>query len=142
MLGWFNAARTWASREKRASRSGSVVRDVGRTLMATSRPSFVSRARHTCPMPPSPRTDTISYDPTREPGPTGISYQKDGAIVTDLTERFADPDAVQSAAWNTACAPRRNLVRGAQSQKQVYSFGLRIDPHELARNFEGCSQLA
>src|SRR5262245_40453253 len=62
----------------------------------------VSRARHTRPRPPSPRTDTISYDPTRVPGPRDISYPGSAArIVMDLMERFCEPDADQSAPWNT-----------------------------------------
>ena len=47
-------ASTRASRSKRASRSGSAVSDAGRILIATSRPSVVSRARYTSPMPPTP----------------------------------------------------------------------------------------
>ena len=39
---------------KRASRSGSAANGSGRTLIATSRFSFVSRARYTSPIPPSP----------------------------------------------------------------------------------------
>ena len=35
-------------------------RQAGSTLIATSRFSFVSRARYTSPMPPAPRTETIS----------------------------------------------------------------------------------
>jgi hypothetical protein len=33
---------------------------VGRTLIATSRPSLVSRARYTSPIPPAPTIETIS----------------------------------------------------------------------------------
>ncbi len=54
MLGWFSEARTRASRSKRASRSGSAVNASGSTFSATSRSSFVSRARYTSPMPPAP----------------------------------------------------------------------------------------
>jgi hypothetical protein len=39
----------------------------GRTLMATSRPSRVSRARYTSPIPPAPTGETISYGPSRAP---------------------------------------------------------------------------
>src|SRR5262245_65868329 len=52
-------------------------------------------------MPPEPRAETISYGPRRVPGPRGMGCQEDGAIVTDLIERFCDPDANQSAPWNT-----------------------------------------
>jgi hypothetical protein len=45
MLGWFNDARTSASRWKRAIRSGSLAKESGSTFNATSRFSLVSRAR-------------------------------------------------------------------------------------------------
>jgi hypothetical protein len=54
MLGWFSEARTRASRSKRARRSGSCAKPSGRTLSATARPSLVSVARHTSPIPPAP----------------------------------------------------------------------------------------
>ena len=38
--------------------------------MATSRPSALSRARYTSPMPPAPSADRISYDPSLSPGPS------------------------------------------------------------------------
>ena len=37
------------------------------TFSATSRLSFVSRARYTSPMPPAPRAERISYGPRRVP---------------------------------------------------------------------------
>ena len=43
--GWFSDARIWASRVNRARRSASLATESGRTLSATSRLSFVSRAR-------------------------------------------------------------------------------------------------
>ena len=45
MLGWFSEARILASRWNRASRSASCANASGRILIATSRSSFVSRAR-------------------------------------------------------------------------------------------------
>ena len=68
MLGWLREARTWASRLKRASRSGSPATLAGRTLIATSRLSFVSRARYTSPIPPAPSGARISYGPRCTPG--------------------------------------------------------------------------
>ena len=41
-----------------------------RTLMATSRPSRVSRARYTSPIPPAP-SPRISYAPSRVPAAMG-----------------------------------------------------------------------
>ena len=43
---------------KRASRSESSANASGRILRATSRFSFVSRARYTSPMPPAPRAES------------------------------------------------------------------------------------
>src|SRR6266496_1896502 len=68
MFGWFKDARVWASRVNRTSRSASLAKRSGSTLIATSRFSFVSRARYTSPMPPAPRAETISYGPSRWPG--------------------------------------------------------------------------
>src|SRR5215510_1297724 len=79
-----------------------------RTLIATSRPSRGSRARYTSPIPPAPMGATISYGPSRVPGPRDMGCQEDAArIVTDLIERFCDLDAHQSAPRNTVvCAAR------------------------------------
>ena len=55
-------------RSKRAMRSASAMSASGSTLIATSRPSFVSVARYTSPMPPAPTGARISYDPRRRPG--------------------------------------------------------------------------
>ena len=60
MFGWFNDASSFASRSNRASRSSSLANSSGRVLIATSRPSLESRARHTSPMPPLPRAETTS----------------------------------------------------------------------------------
>ncbi len=67
MLGWFSAASVCASRVKRTSRSASSAKTSGRTLIATSRLSFVSRARYTSPIPPAPMAPRISYEPRRVP---------------------------------------------------------------------------
>ena len=66
-----------ASRSKRASRSASAANGSGRTLIATSRCSFVSLARYTSPMPPAPMAPTISYGPRRVPDDSG----KGGRII-------------------------------------------------------------
>jgi hypothetical protein len=52
MFAWLSAASSCASRLKRASRSGSAATACDRNLSATSRPSRVSFARQTSPMPP------------------------------------------------------------------------------------------
>src|SRR5438132_12548147 len=65
-----------ASRSKRAFRSGLEERCCGKTLIATSRPSRVSRARYTSPIPPAPSGPEISYGPSREPGSRRIVCQE------------------------------------------------------------------
>jgi len=52
--GVVEAGEDLASRWNRASRSESAAKASGRIFRATSRPSCVSVARYTCPMPPSP----------------------------------------------------------------------------------------
>src|SRR4051812_6411220 len=68
MCGWLSEARTCASRVNRAQRSGSAANSGGRIFSATSRRSFVSRARYTSPIPPAPSRPTTSYAPSRPPG--------------------------------------------------------------------------
>src|SRR5215470_7687223 len=67
MFGCESAATARASCSNRRTRSASPANRSGRTLTATSRPSRVSRARYTSPIPPAPRGDTISYGPRRVP---------------------------------------------------------------------------
>ncbi len=50
--GWESAATAFASASNRARAAGLDARASGRTLSATSRSSFVSRARKTTPIPP------------------------------------------------------------------------------------------
>src|SRR5579862_3820981 len=67
IFGWLSAAIVRASCSNRRSRSASVATASGSTLIATSRPSRVSRARYTSPMPPAPTGDVISYGPSLVP---------------------------------------------------------------------------
>src|SRR5215467_3493528 len=67
ILGWLNDARTSASRWNRLTRSASRENSSGRILIATSRFSFVSRARYTSPIPPLPSKAVISCDPSWSP---------------------------------------------------------------------------
>ena len=76
MCGWFSDARSWASRRKRATRSGSCVNDSGSTLSATSRLSFGSLARYTSPMPPAPSGESTSYIPSLDPEGSGIDRRR------------------------------------------------------------------
>src|SRR5438477_6636479 len=75
MFGWFSDASVWASRVNRTSRSASLAKRSGSTLIATSRLSLVSRARYTSPMPPAPIGATISYGPRRVPAARGMELQ-------------------------------------------------------------------
>src|SRR5687767_144931 len=75
--GWFSADAARASCRKRRLRSSLPVRADGSVLIATSRPSCVSRALYTSPMPPAPRGERISYAPSCEPGSRGIAESLD-----------------------------------------------------------------
>src|ERR671924_2367949 len=66
-----------ASRSKRSFRLGLDTKWPDSTLMATSRPSRVSRARYTSPMPPAPTCATTSYGPSL--APMAITSGADGA---------------------------------------------------------------
>src|SRR5512136_1007853 len=67
MFGWFSEEADWASFSKRRSRPASEERDSGRTFTATSRPSRVSRARYTSPIPPAPTGARIRKWPSVVP---------------------------------------------------------------------------
>ena len=60
MLGWLREASNFASRWNRATRSASRANSSGRILIATSRPSFISLAWYTSPIPPLPSWEVIS----------------------------------------------------------------------------------
>ncbi len=57
--GWLRAEAARASRWKRSSDAASCAMSAGRNLSATCRPSFVSSASYTTPMPPLPSFDVI-----------------------------------------------------------------------------------
>src|SRR5689334_12624172 len=65
MFSWLHRAVAWASTMKRSVSSGLLLL---RNLIATLRPSLVSRAAYTAPMPPRPSSRMISYCPIRVPG--------------------------------------------------------------------------
>src|SRR4029434_3824912 len=54
----------------------------GSTFSATSRCNFVSRARYTSPISPTPRSDRTSYAPTRVPGESDIGPFKESDYIT------------------------------------------------------------
>src|SRR5438876_8329966 len=78
MWGWLSAAIARASLSKRSAWG------LVSCLMATMRPSRVSRAFHTSPIPPAPMGERISYGPRRVPdcnvtdqgvGPRALVYR-------------------------------------------------------------------
>ena len=70
-----------ASRSKRSRIAGSSACRPSNTLIATNRPSRVSFALYTSPIPPAPSGETISYGPRRVPGVSGID------VVSACTQR-------------------------------------------------------
>src|SRR5262249_11395253 len=77
MLGWFSAEAARASCSNRCLREASVEIEAGRTSIATSRPSRVSRAFHTSPIPPAPIGERTSYGPMRLPAAIVTSFRED-----------------------------------------------------------------
>src|SRR5262245_10168238 len=63
MFGWWRAAAARASRRKRSTRVGGAEGPNDGSLRATFRPSSVSSARYTAPIPPLPRTLSTRYRP-------------------------------------------------------------------------------
>src|SRR5688500_197302 len=88
MFGWFSAAAARASCSNRASRSGSVEKAAGSTLIATSRPRRASRARYTSPMPPAPSGPRISYAARRVPVGSCIEPRADYIRAASDSERL------------------------------------------------------
>src|SRR5262245_41735271 len=72
MFAVLSAASSRASRSKRDIRSESAAKAAGSTFRATSRPSLVSWARYTSPIPPAPRGERILYGPICEPADSRI----------------------------------------------------------------------
>src|SRR6266540_4346255 len=102
MLGCESAATAFASRSNRASVSGSAATDSGRTLIATSRSSFLYRARYTSPIAPAPSGDTISYGPSREPADSakvgGLYFPRCRQDpLTDVSENVSECGAKKTA---------------------------------------------
>src|SRR3954470_633259 len=61
-----------ASRSKRLRKCASLPKCGASILIATLRPSRVSVARHTSPMPPAPTSAMSSYGPRRIPEMAGV----------------------------------------------------------------------
>src|SRR5215469_4395318 len=106
MLGWLSAAIASASRSNRS------LNWAADTLIATSRFRRGSLARYTCPMPPAPRGDRISYGPSLSPGWSSI-------WMTELS--LADQKAV--SLWITQSgnyyAPNQTGRRAKRSRSRL-----------------------
>ncbi len=72
MFGWFSAANRARFLFETPQPVISCASASGSTLIATSRPSRVSRARYTSPIPPAPASDNISYGPSLAPAVSAI----------------------------------------------------------------------
>src|SRR2546426_11333647 len=101
MLGWFKADAARASRRNRSSTCGSRASSSGRNFNATKRPSSVSSALYTTPMPPPPSFHAVV---------------RDGPIEGDVKRHFfslcvdrADVGMVQGR--GSACLPAKPLQR-------------------------------
>src|SRR6266403_1994858 len=67
MLGWFKADAARASRWNRSRDCESLAKSSGRNFSATKRPSLVSWALYTTPIPPPPSFSMIRYWPRVSP---------------------------------------------------------------------------
>jgi len=105
MLGWFREASSLASRSNRTSRSGSAANASGRTLIATSRSSVVSSARHTSPIPPSPIFSRRRKCSRESPGGGArgeiLNAMPPGA--STVVSRLKNVDAVSCDATDQSC---------------------------------------
>src|SRR5207248_10395770 len=110
MCGCDKAEMALASRSKRAFRSGLAERCCGRTLMATSRPSRVSRARYTSPMPPAPSGDAISYGPNFVPAPIKLLIHSLANCHHERSEGSVFPWGLQCVAHKLAADYLTTLV--------------------------------
>ena len=85
-------------------------RRAGRTLTATSRPSRVSRARYTSPIPPAPTRSRISYGPNR------TSADRDMAELRGFRQNDAPPPGRFNEPFGSAGARRRPGERAAHAR--------------------------
>src|SRR6266481_8293066 len=67
ILGWFKADAARASRWKRSRDCESLAKSSGKNFSATKRPSLVSWALYTTPIPPPPNFSVIRYWPRVSP---------------------------------------------------------------------------
>src|SRR5438552_10402283 len=115
MCGSFNDASSRASRSNRATRSVSFANISGRIFTATLRPSFVSVAWYTSPIPPAPRSLTISYVPNLVPAINAIENLRDYTQTNLGTQNIA------------------SVCRGARVQKIGNDWSNRERPFRLRR---------
>ena len=119
-----------ASCSKRRTRSGSAANASGRTLIATSRPRRVSRARYTSPMPPVPISETISYGPISEPSASGMI--EDGPIIFRATTAHPRPATCWVSVKCSRSHPRRRSPPWQEPFVTARSVRLQADPRSHA----------
>src|SRR5262245_45022702 len=86
----------------RASRSKRSPKRSAEILIATSRPSRVSRARYTVPIPPAPMGATISYGPSLVPGLRSEPVECGGGIAKTIDRQVHLPQDRQIEAAQLA----------------------------------------
>src|SRR6266481_2748932 len=121
ILGWLRAEAERASCSKRSSRSVFAEHVGGRILIATLRPSCISRARYTSPMPPAPSGSTISYGPSFVPEvraiPKAIIFSSNGLAVGPTM-----PDGLSASREYCGGRFSRNYFRFARDSGVIDHF--------------------
>ncbi len=101
-----------ASRSKRSRIAGFSAWWPSNTLIATDRPSRVSFALYTSPIPPAPSGERISYGPRRVPGASGIVF------VSAFTKRRSTRQTFPGAAHPTRPGEPRTDRKGATRERE------------------------
>jgi methyl-accepting chemotaxis protein len=96
----------------------------GSTLMATSRPSRGSRARHTSPIPPAPMAATISYPPSFIPGVMDTSPESTRQRAQRIARSHGRrrPEGPRSGGLKAAAPRCREFTRRGALESPAVSF--------------------
>src|SRR5487761_1511999 len=96
-------------------RSASAEKASGRTLIATSRPRRVSRARYTSPIPPAPIAERMWYGPSLVPAVRVISRPPQPPGGTGPNHKSMRTTWLRGRKWHVESEP---LQRGPQAQEE------------------------